>query len=148
MAKSIFAFYLRTRFLQTCGFNRIIKAIMMYDLNPENLQTNGLFFFEKSKKPYFWGVSGHYCQNEIFSQKSGSISFLPLRHPNAMRSFRKILWAVLEKTCSPTDTLTYWQWWNHRTPFCLTAGGPKNGGSSKWCLLVGIHISIYWGHSY
>ena len=29
-----------------------------------------------------WGVFGHYPQNEIFSQKSGSVSFLPLRHPN------------------------------------------------------------------
>ena len=47
------------------------------------------FFFAKSKKPYFWGVLGHYPQNEIFSQKSDSVMFLPSRHPNFMRSFRK-----------------------------------------------------------
>ena len=80
---------------------------------------------QNQKKCYFWGVFGHYPQNEIFSQRSGSTSFLPLRHPNFMRSFRKILWTVLEKMCLPTDILTYWQWWNHRTPFRLKVGVQK-----------------------
>ena len=48
-------------------------------------------YFGKSRKPYFWGVWGHYPQNEIFSKKTGSVSVLPLRHPNFIRSFRKIL---------------------------------------------------------
>ena len=38
-----------------------------------------------------------------------------------MRSSRKILWAVLEKSRLPTDILTYCQWWNDRTPFPLKA---------------------------
>ena len=82
-------------------------------------------FSVKSKKPYFWSVFGHYHQNEIFSQKSCSLSFLHLRHANFMRSFRKILQAVLEKTCLLTDIPTYWQLWNHRTPSCLKAGVQK-----------------------
>ena len=101
---------------------------MVHDLNLKNLHINGLFFvflfFTKSKKPYLWGVFGNYPQNEICSQKSGYVRFLPLRHPNFMRRFRKILWAVSEKTRLPNDILTYWQteWWNHRTPFRLKAG--------------------------
>ena len=107
-------------FSQTCVFNRIINVIMMHDLNPKNLQINRLIFFlilENPKKPYFWGVLGHFAQNEIVPQKSGSISFLPLRPPNFMRSFRKIVWAVLEKTSLPSDILTYLQCWNHRPLF-------------------------------
>ena len=81
-------------FSQTCVFNKIINVIMMHDLNPKNLQINRLIFFlilENPKKPYFWGVLGHFAQNETVPQKSGSISFLPLRPPNFMRSFRKIV---------------------------------------------------------
>ena len=96
-------------FSQTCGFNRIIKVIMVHDLNPKNLHINGSmdYFFAKSKNPCFLGVLGYYPQNEIFSKKSGFVSFLPLRHPNFMGSFRKILRAVLKKTRLPTDILTY-----------------------------------------
>ena len=88
---------------------------------------NGLFFFFfcKIQKKTFWGCFWNYPQSEIFSQKSGSVSFLPLRHPNFLRNFRKILWAVLTKTGSPTDTLTL-MWWNHRTPFRLKAGSKKS----------------------
>ena len=93
-------------FSQTCRFNRTIKVIMVHDLNPKNLHINGQIFFAKSKKPYFWGAFEYYPQNEIFSQKSGSISFSPLRHPNFMRSFRKILRALLQKMRLPTDILT------------------------------------------
>ena len=89
-------------FPQACGFTRIKKVIMVYYLNPKTCTTMD-YFFAKSKKPYFWGVFGHYPQNRIFSQKSGSLSFLPLRYPNFMRSLRKILWAILEKTHLPTD---------------------------------------------
>ena len=111
-------------FSQTCRFNRITKVIMVHDLNPTNLHINELFY-AKSQKPYFGGVLGHFSQNEIFPKKSDSVRFLPLRHPNFIRSFRKTLWAVLEKTCLPNDILTYWQWWNHRTAFRLNRGSKK-----------------------
>ena len=58
---------------------------MVHHLNPKNLHISG-FFPAKSKKTYFGGVFGHYTQNEIISEKSGSVSFLLLRQPNFMRS--------------------------------------------------------------
>ena len=57
-------------FSQTCGFNRIIKVIMVHDLNLKNLHINELFF-AKSKKNLFLGVLVHYPQIEIFPQKFG-----------------------------------------------------------------------------
>ena len=105
-------------FLQTCGFNRIIRVVMVHDLYSKNLRITGLYFFAKSRKLNFGVVLGHYPQNEIFSQKSGSVSILPLRHPNFMRISRKILWAVLEKICLPTDILT-------ADPFLPKGTGPK-----------------------
>ena len=81
---------------------------------------NGLFFFFfcKIQKKTFWGCFWNYPQSEIFSQKSGSVSILPLRHPNFMRISRKILWAVLEKICLTTDILT-------ADPFLPKGTGPK-----------------------
>ena len=72
---------------------------------------------------YFWALSSKWD----FSQKSSSASFLPLRHPNFMRSFRKILPAFLEKKRLRSDIIkmTYLQWWNHRIPFCLNLGLQK-----------------------
>ena len=65
------------------------------------------FFCKNPKQPILGVVFGHYPQNKIFSQKSGSVSFLPLRQPNFMRSFRKTLGAVLERTRLPIAILTY-----------------------------------------
>ena len=36
-------------FSQTCGFNRIIKVIMVHDLNPNNLHISELFFLQDPK---------------------------------------------------------------------------------------------------
>ena len=96
----------------------------MHNLTPKNLHINGLFF-AKLKKSYFWVFLGIIPKMNFFFQKSGCVSFLRLKQPNFMRSFREILWAVLEKTRLPTDILIYWQWWNHRTPFLLKAGVQK-----------------------
>ena len=63
-------------------------------------------FFAKSKKPFFGGVFGDYPQNEIFSQTFDSVSFLPLRRPNFVRSFREILWSILKN--KRVYVLTYW----------------------------------------
>ena len=93
-----------TDFSQTWSCNRITKVIMLHNLT-QKIYTSMDYFLAKSKNPYFWGVFGHYPQNEIFSQKSGSVSFLLLKHPNFMRSFRKILWAVWRKH---VYLLTYW----------------------------------------
>ena len=102
MAESIFAFNLRTRFLPDIWFQ-------------QNHKGHYGAWFKPKKSTHQWTKA--LSPKWVFSQKCSSVNFLPLRHPNFMRSFRKILWAILEKMCLPTDILTYWQWWNHRTPF-------------------------------
>ena len=97
---------------------------MVHDLNPKNLPINRLDFFAKSKKSLFWGYFWVLSPNEIFSQKSGSDSFSPLRHRNFMRSFRKILRAVLENTRLSTDILTVTVV-KSQDPFLPKSGGPK-----------------------
>ena len=92
LAKSIFAFNLRTRFFPDLRFYRIIKVIMVHDLNPKILHINRLFLLQNPKETHSFGVFwGIILKNEIFSHKSDSVSFLPLQHTNFMRSFRKIL---------------------------------------------------------
>ena len=47
-------------FSQTCGFNRIIKVIMVQDFNPKNLHINGIFFCKILKslfRGFFWALS-------------------------------------------------------------------------------------------
>ena len=84
-------------FYQTYGFNRIIKVIMLHNLDQKNLHINELIFFVKSTKPYFLRYFWALSPNWDFSSKIQLYQFLPLRHPNFMRSFKKILWAALEK---------------------------------------------------
>ena len=103
----------------------IMVIIMAYDLNPRNLQYFYTIFFCKIQKTLVLGCFWVLSLKRDFFQKSDSVTFLPLRHPNFMRSFRKILRAVMEKTCLTTDILTYWPWWNHRTPFHLKSGVQK-----------------------
>ena len=66
------------------------------------------YFLQNPKNLIFGGVFGLYPQNEILSLKSSSVSVLPLRHPNFMRSFTKLVSDVLKKTRLPTDILTQW----------------------------------------
>ena len=50
----------RADFSQICSFNRIIKVIMVHDLNPKNLHINGLSFCKIQKTlsfGYFWALS-------------------------------------------------------------------------------------------
>ena len=105
LAKCIFAFNWRTRFFMACSFNRIIKVIMVHNLNPKNLYTNGLLFpsLQNQNNSIFCSVFGQYPKNYICSQIIWPCHFLHLRHPDFMRSFWKILWAVLKKMCLPTD---------------------------------------------
>ena len=105
LAKNIFALNLRTRFFPDMRFYQNHKGHYGAWFKPKKSTYQWTTSFVKSKKPYFGGVLGHYRQSEIFSQKSGCASFLPLRQPNFMRSFRKILWGIL-KTCLPTDIVT------------------------------------------
>ena len=104
-------------------------------------------YFLQNSKTIFFG-----CFSAL-SQKSDSVSFLPLGHLNFVRSFWKILWAILEKMRLPTDILTYWQWWIHMTPFHLKARIQKNITRQNWkiwgnlifevtfCLSITVHLS-------
>ena len=49
---------------------------MMHDLNPKNLNINGLFFLQNTKDPIFGVFFWYYPQNEIFSEKSSPVGFL------------------------------------------------------------------------
>ena len=79
---------------------------MVHDLNPKNPHIDGLLFLQNPKNPIFrvQGIFGHYPQNEIFFQKSDSISFSSVRHPNFKKSFRKTLWAIYMFTYWHTDS--------------------------------------------
>ena len=66
------------------------SLLMVHDLNQKNLHINGLFFLQNPKKKTILGMFfGHYPQNEIFSQKYDSFSFLPFRLFNFLSSFEK-----------------------------------------------------------
>ena len=106
-------------FSHTCGFCRTIKANMVHPLKQKILHIND---FVKSKKPYSWAIFDYYFHNEVFSKKSDSVNFLPFSHSNFMWNFRKILWAILEKS---VYLMRYWQWF-HRIPFCLKAEVQKS----------------------
>ena len=80
---------------------------MVHDLNPKNLHINELIFCKVQRKRTIFGVFWHYPQNDIFPQKIRLCQFFSLRHPNLMKRLRKILWAILEKTCLHTEILTY-----------------------------------------
>ena len=119
-------------FPQTCGFKRIIKVIVVHDLNQKNLHINGLFLFCKIQKTLFLRCfQALSLEWHFFSQKSSSVSFSHLKYPNFMKSFRKIISAILEKMCLHNDILTYWKWWNYRIPFCLLGLGRGGGGGGS-----------------
>ena len=76
LAKSIFAINSRSRFSQTCSFNRIIKVIMVHDLNLTNLHMNGLFF-QWQKNPIFGLFLGIIPNIRFFSKNPAPPVFDP-----------------------------------------------------------------------
>ena len=67
--------------------------------------------------------------------------FQPFKHPKFMRSFKKILQAILEKMHLPTDILTYFHTDSGEIiepflPFPPKGGGPKMRNISIWSILV------------
>ena len=125
LAESIFVFNLRTRFLLAMLSQQNHKGHHGAWFKPKISTHQWNIFLQNPKISIFMVFLSIISKNEIFFKKFGSVSFLPLRQPNFMRSFRKILCVVLEKTPLPTDILTYWQLWNHNTPFHLKAGVQK-----------------------
>ena len=96
-------------FSQTCGFKRIMKVIMVHDLNPKNLYINGLFF-GKIQENLFQG-----CFMAL-SPKWDSFSKIPLHQFfNLSEKWYEPFWR------KHFYLLTCWQQWNHRIPFNLKA---------------------------
>ena len=125
LAKSIFVFNPRTRLFPNYG--------AWY--KPKKSRHQWTFFCKIQKTlslGCFWALSPKWD----FFPKLQLRQFLPLRHSKVTRSFRKIQWAILEKKRLPTDILTFWQWWNHRTPFCLKLGVQKFGSETSLNCLV------------
>ena len=103
---------------------------MVHDLNPKHLQINGIFFCKIRKSLFLWSFWALSPKMRFFSKNSAPSVFYP--------SDNLTLWEVSEKSYESfwrkclylltywhTDILTYWQWWNHRTPFHLKAGVQK-----------------------
>ena len=85
------------------------------------------YFFCKIQKTLFlgcfWALSLKWdCFQKIWSQ------FITLTAPKLHEKFQKNPISCLEKH---VYLLTYWQWWNHRTPFCLKTGVEKTIGCVK-----------------
>ena len=76
------------------------------------------WIFGKSQS-FFGGIFVFFPKNQNLFEKSGFVSFFPLRPSNFMWNFRKILLAVFEKNCLlnywHNDIPTYWQQQFHRT---------------------------------
>ena len=105
LAESIFALNSRTRFFTDRQFQQNHKGSYDAWFEPKKSTHQWTIFLLNKKKPILVVFLDIIPKMRFFYQKSSSVSFLPLRHPNFMRSFRKILWAILEKTHLPTDIL-------------------------------------------
>ena len=93
LTESIFHLARVPEFSQTCGYDRIIK-VMVHDLNPTWFTHQWIIFLQNPKNPYFgvfWGIIPKI-------QKSSSLRFLPLRHPNTS-------WEYWEKSY---ELFIYW----------------------------------------
>ena len=126
LVNNILGHNLRTRFFPSMLFKQNFNYHYCASFKLKKKLHQWTNFFVKSKKHHFWGIFGHYPQNEFFLKKSSFVTFLPLMQFNFMQSFRKILWAVSDQlwllTDIHTDRQTDRQWWNHRTPIHLKAG--------------------------
>ena len=71
---------------------------MVHYVKPKKAHINGLNFLQTPRNlilEVFWGFFSP--PNEFFSEKSGSVTVLSLRHRNLICHFIKILLAVFEK---------------------------------------------------
>ena len=76
-------------FPQTCGFNRIIRVVMVHDLNSKNLRITGLYFFCKIKKAQFWGCFGALSPKWDFFPKIRLRQYFTLKAPKLHENIMK-----------------------------------------------------------
>ena len=77
---------------------------------------NGRNFLPTPKSPTFKDISGFSPNIRIFP---GCITFLSLRNQKFTWNFTKTLSAVFLETVILINWLTGWEWYFHKTPFCL-----------------------------
>ena len=106
LAESIFEHNLRTRFFPDMRFSQKVDNNYGASFKTKKSTHQWTKFFAKSKKHHFWGIFGHYTQNEIFFKKFGFVTFSLLRYPNFMQSFEKSYEQFLRKLV--TDWQTDW----------------------------------------
>ena len=85
-----------------------LRFIFSTNFGPKTKKIIGVVFEKNIKVSDFeliWKPFREYLQIKNYSQKSRSVTFLPLQSPNFMQKIRKILRAVSEKTALPTNQL-------------------------------------------
>ena len=92
-------------FSQTCGFRWIMQDTDMNKFR-EFQKYPMTRFREKYEKPHFLALFPLFPKNQIFPEKSGSVTFFLLWSFNFMPNFRKILWLVFEKNSEQTHVRT------------------------------------------
>ena len=91
LAEGIFEFNLRTRFFPGMQFQQDHIGYYGAWFKPKKSTNQWAFFCKIQKNPIFGVSLGIIPKMRFFSQKSGSISFLPLTQHNFMTSFRETL---------------------------------------------------------
>ena len=114
----------RTRFSQICGFQRGVHRHFVLSFSVKKVGVNDLDFRQNSKKIIFYHIFEIYWMIQIFSTKSGSVSFFLLLSFNFMPIFGKILWPVFEKNSERMD---------ERTNDSKSIGPTSEIGGSKKC---------------
>ena len=92
-------------FSQTCGFRWIMQDTELNKFR-EFQKYSMTRFREKYEKPHFLALFPLFPKNQIFPEKSGSVTFFLLWSFNFMPNFRKILCLVFEKNSEQTHVRT------------------------------------------
>ena len=93
-------------FSQTCGFRWIMQDTELNKFR-EFQKYSMTRFWEKYEKPHFLALFPLFPKNQIFPEKSGSVTFFLLWSFNFMPNFRKILCLVFEKNSEQTHVRTH-----------------------------------------
>ena len=92
-----------TPFFQMCDFREKLYNNNRHHFRPFSAKSLDSIFFKSPKTSFlgyfglFWAQIPKKRLNEHFSEKSGSVTFLPLWSPNFMQEIRKILRAISEE---------------------------------------------------
>ena len=111
--RSFFKISREPDFSKTCGFLQNMQDILLnkfWEIQKDPMTS----FQEKYEKPHFLALFPLFPKNQIFSEKSGSVTFFLLWSFNFMPNFRKILCLVFEKNSEQTHVCTHVRTHAHR----------------------------------